>query len=253
MKADSIIPQLGEIREDDTFQEYQVNVIVDNAETTGTPVIFEANPRYKNLFGTIERVVDRNGIWRADFTRVRAGSMAKADGGYLVINATDALTEPGVWNTLKRVLRNRQMEIQQYESGFFGTSSALQPEPIGINVKVVMIGDSHIYHLLFGLDEDFKKIFKIRAEFDVEMANDTKSIGSYISFIKSFCEKEGLLPLELSAASEMVEYGARLAGRQNKLSTRFSALADVLREASHWASMEKAERVTDVHVRRALD
>jgi predicted ATP-dependent protease len=246
------ILQLGETREDDTFQEYQVNVIVDNAETTGTPVIFEANPRYKNLFGTIERVVDRNGIWRADFTRVRAGSMAKADGGYLVINATDALTEPGVWNTLKRVLRNRQMEIQQYESGFFGASSALQPEPIGINVKVVMIGDSHIYHLLFGLDEDFKKIFKIRAEFDVEMANDTKSIGSYISFIKSFCQKEGLLPLELSAASEMVEYGARLAGRQNKLSTRFSALADVLREASHCASMEKAERVTDVHVRRAL-
>ena len=244
--------QIGEPREDDTFQEYQVNVIVDNGDTTGTPVIFEANPRYKNLFGTIERVVDRNGIWRSDFTRVRAGSMAKADGGYLVINATDALSEPGVWNTLKRVLRNRQMEIQSYESGFFGTSSALQPEPIGINVKVVMIGDSHIYHLLFGLDEDFKKIFKVRADFDVEMSNDTKSIGSYISFIKTFCEKEGLLPLELSAAAEIVEYGARLAGRQHKLSTRFSVLADVLREASHWAFMEKADRVTDVHVRHAL-
>ncbi len=243
----------GEAPEEEMFLEYQVNVIVDNAETTGTPVIFEANPRYKNLFGTIERVVDRNGMWRSDFTRVRAGSVAKADGGYLVINATDALTEPGVWNTLKRVLRNRQMEIQSYENGFFGTSSALQPESIGINVKVVMIGDSHIYHLLFGLDEDFKKIFKVRADFDTEMVNDAKSIGSYVSFIRSFCEKEGLLPLELSAAAEMVEYGARLAGRQQKLSTRFSLLADVLREASHWASEDKAARVTDTHVRRAID
>ncbi|MBK7259992.1 MAG: AAA family ATPase [Ignavibacteriae bacterium] len=247
----SLIP--GEPAEEETFMEYEVNVIVDNAETTGTPVIFEANPRFKNLFGTIERVVDRNGVWRSDFTRVRAGSVAKADGGYLVINATDALTELGVWNMLKRVLRTRQMEIQSYENGFFGTSSALQPEAISINVKVVMIGDSHIYHLLFGLDEDFKKIFKVRADFDTEMANDAKSIGSYVSFIRSFCEKEGLLPLELGAAAEMVEYGARLAGRQQKLSTRFSLLADVLREASHWASKDRAERVSDVHVRRAID
>jgi lon-related putative ATP-dependent protease len=240
-------------QEEETFMEYQVNVIVDNAETPGTPVIFEANPRYKNLFGTIERVIDRNGIWRTDFTRVRAGSMAKADGGYLVINATDALTEPGVWNTLKRVLRNRQMEIQSFEGGFFGTSSALQPEPMAIDVKVVMVGDSNIYHLLFGLDEDFKKIFKVRADFDTEMPNDAKSIGSYISFIRSFCEHEDLLPLELSAASEIVEYGARLAGRQQKLSTRFSLLADVLREASHWASKVNAGSITDLHVRKALD
>lgn len=243
----------GEQHEEDPFQEYQVNVIVDNADTAGTPVIYEANPRHKNLFGTIERVVDRNGLWRTDFTRVKAGSMAKADGGYLVINATDALSEPGVWNTLKRVLRNRQMEIQFYESGLFGTSSALKPEPIDIHVKVVMVGDSHIYHLLFGLDDDFKKIFKIRADFDVEMANNERSITSYVSFIKTLCERENLLPFKLSAAAEVVEYGARLAGRQHKLSTRFSVLADVLREASYWAAAENAERVSDTHVRRAIE
>ena len=129
-------------KEDDTFLEYQVNVIVDNTDTLGTPVIIEANPRFKNLFGTIERVVDRNGMLRSDFTRVKAGSMLKADGGFLVINAIDALTEPGVWNTLKRVLRNRQIEIQAYDGGLFGVTTALKPEPVDLNVKVIMVGDS---------------------------------------------------------------------------------------------------------------
>jgi len=242
----------GPQREDDTFQEYQVNVIVDNTDTPGTPVIVEASPRFKNLFGTIERVVDRNGMLRSDFTRVKAGSMLKADGGYLVINAIDALTETGVWNTLKRTLRNRQVEIQSYETGFFGMSSALKPEPIDINVKVIMVGDSYVYQLLFGLDEDFKKIFKVRADFDVEMANDAKSISSYVSFIKTLCEREGLLPFEVDAAAEVIEYGARLAGQQKKLSTRFSVLADVLREASYWATKQSAARVNGEHVRTAI-
>jgi ATP-dependent Lon protease len=242
----------GPQREDDTFQEYQVNVLVDNTDTPGTPVIVEANPRFKNLFGTIERVVDRNGMLRSDFTRVKAGSMLKADGGYLVINAIDALTETGVWNTLKRTLRNRQVEIQSYETGFFGMSSALKPEPIEINVKVIMVGDSYVYQLLFGLDEDFKKIFKVRADFDVEMTNDAKSISSYVSFIKTLCERESLLPFEVDAAAEVIEYGARLAGQKKKLSTRFSVLADVLREASYWAAKEGAARVNGAHVRTAV-
>ncbi|MBP1657654.1 MAG: ATP-dependent protease La [Bacteroidetes bacterium] len=239
-------------REEEPFQEYQVNVIVDNTDTPGTPVIIESNPRFKNLFGTIERVVDRNGMLRSDFTRVKAGSMLKADGGFLVINAIDALTESGVWNTLKRVLRNRQLEIQAFDGGLFGVTTALKPEPIDINVKVIMVGDSQIYQLLFGLDEDFKKIFKVRADFDVEMSNDAKSIGSYVSFIKTLCEHEQLLPFEVSAAAEVIEYGARLAGQQKKLSTRFSVLADVLREASYWATRENATRVNGAHVRTAI-
>jgi lon-related putative ATP-dependent protease len=240
-------------KEEDTFVEYQVNVIVDNADVKHAPVILESNPRYKNLFGTIERVVDRNGVWRTDFTRVKAGSIVKADGGYIVINAFDALSEPGVYTTLKRVLRNRQLEIQSLETGMFGASSALKPEPIDLNVKVVMVGDSAVYQMLYGLDDDFKKIFKIRADFDVEMQNDTNAIKSYLSFIKAFCDQEGLLPFELSGAAEVVEYGARLAGQQQKLSTRFSVLADLLREASYWAADETAERVSAAHVRKAVD
>ncbi len=240
-------------KEEDSFTEFQVNVIVDNADVQGVPIIIETNPRYKNLFGTIERVVDRNGIWRTDFTHIKAGSIVRADNGYLVINALDALTEPGVWITLKRILRNRQIEIQPMESGLLGASSALKPEPIDLNVKVIMIGDSYIYQVLYNLDDDFKKIFKVRADFDTEMPNEPKSIENYISFIRMVTEQEHLLPADLSGVAEVVEYGVRLSGRQNKLSTRFSVLADVLRESSFWASREQSSSVTGEHVRQAID
>lgn len=240
-------------REEDQFLEYQVNVIVDNGHLQGVPIIIETNPRYKNLFGTIERVVDRNGVWRTDFLQIRSGSLVKADGGYLVVNALDALVEPGVWTTLKRVLRNHQIEIQPPESGLLGVGSSLKPEPIALQVKVIMIGDPAIYQLLYGLDEDFKKIFKIRADFDVEMPNDEKGIGSYISFIKSLCADEHLPPFEREAVAEVIEHGVRLAGRRNKLSTHFNTIADVLREAGYWTRKDGAPRVTARHVRTALE
>jgi ATP-dependent Lon protease len=239
-------------KEEDAFIEFEVNVIVDNGAEQGVPVITERNPRYKNIFGTIERVVDRNGVWRTDFTRIKAGSLLKADGGFLVLDALDALTEPGVWTMLKRVLRNREIEIQPIEIGLLGGSSALKPEPIKLNVKVIMIGDPSIYHLLYGLDEDFREIFKIRADFDSEMPNNPSSIQSYLSFIKALCDQDHLLPFELEAVGEVIEYGVRLSGRQNKLSTRFSILADVLREASYWTAREGAGTVTREHVRKAI-
>lgn len=240
-------------REEDAFLEYQVNLIVDNDAVKGAPVILEKNPRYKNLFGTIEREVDRNGVWRSDFTHIKAGSIVKADGGYLVLNAPDVLAEPGVWVTLKRVLRNRQIEIQPYESGYLGSSSALKPEPINLNVKVIMIGDPSMYQMLYEYDEDFKKIFKIRADFDTEMPNERKSINSYVSFIKTLGEREGLNTFDPTGVCEVIEHGVRLAGQQNKLSTRFSMLADILREANYWANQEQATRVAGAHVRRAID
>jgi len=240
-------------REEDQFLEYQVNVVTDNGGIQGVPVIIEKNPRYKNLFGTIEREVDRNGVWLSEFTHIKAGSIVKADGGYLVLNVLDALSEPGVWTTLKRILRNRQIEIQPFESGLLGASSALKPEPIDLNVKVIMVGDSAMYQMLYAYDDDFKKIFKVRADFDTEMPNDEKSVSSYVSFVKTMCDREQLKPFDLSGVCEVLEYGVRLAGRRNKLSTRFSILADVLRESSYWASQEEAEHVTAAHVRKAIN
>lgn len=238
---------------EDEFTEYKVNVIVDNAGASGMPVVVETNPRYKNLFGTIDREVDTNGVWRMDFTKIKAGSLVRADGGFLVVNALDALAEPGVWTTLKRVLRNRKIEIQPPESGIFGGSSALKPEAVDLNVKVIMIGDAYIYRALYDMDDDFKKVFKIRADFDTVMQNDETSVSSYTSFIRSLCIQEDLLPFDTSGICELVEYGTRLAGRQSKLSTRFAVLADVIRESSYWAAKESSASVRGSDVKMAID
>ena len=142
---------------------------MDNSDLKHAPVVMETNPNYINLFGSIESTVNRFGVMQTDFTKIKAGSFLKANGGFLVINALDALIEPGVWMMLKRTLRNQIFEIQNYASMFLFSTTRLKPEPIKVNVKVVMIGDEEIYNLLYFVDQDFKKIFKIKAEFDSEM------------------------------------------------------------------------------------
>ena len=246
------LPPLPQQDEDD-FLEFHVNVILDNSEVTSVPIVIETNPRYKNIFGTIDRDVDRNGMWRTDFTLIKTGSLLKADGGFLVINALDALTEQGVWQTLKRTLRNGLLEIQAVETGVFGVSSAFKPEPIEIDVKVVMLGDAYIYFLLYEQDDDFKKIFKVRADFDTEMPKGEKQIDRYIHFIKMICDDEKLKPFDSTALAAIIEHGVRLAGQQNKLSTRFNVIADLVRESNYWATKKKSAVVTEEFVRQALD
>ena len=252
-QAAPIIEMAGGQHEEDDFLEYQVNVVVDNSETKGVPIMIETNPRFKNIFGTIERQVDRNGIWRTDFTLIKPGSLLQADGGFLVINAIDALVEPGVWQNLKRTLRNELLEIQPIETGLFGASSAFKPESIEINVKVIMLGDTYIYFLLYEQDEDFKKIFKVRADFDVAMPKLPQTIKRYINFIKMICDDEKLLPFDNTGISAVIEWGVRLAGRQNKLSTRFNIIADLLREANYWATKEKSSMVSHDHIKKAIN
>ncbi|HLA99895.1 MAG TPA: ATP-binding protein, partial [Bacteroidota bacterium] len=240
-------------QDNDKFVEYEVNVLVDNSQTTGTPFIIETNPRFKNLFGTIEREVDKNGVWRTDFTLIKPGSMLRADGGYLVINAVDALVEPGVWPALKRTLRNGELEIQPLESGIFGATSALKPEAVDLDVKVIILGDATIYYLLYNQDDDFKKVFKVRADFDTEMDNKPDMIRSYVRFIRSISQEENLALFDESAMKSVIEYGARLAGSQNKLSARFNLLADVLHEASYWAVKSGEKTVSRKYVAKAID
>ncbi len=252
-QSQSLLEMAGVATEEDNFLEYAVNVVVDNSDTRGVPIVIETNPRFKNIFGTIEREVDRNGTWRTDFTLIKPGSLLQADGGYLVINAIDALVEQGVWQNLKRTLRNGLLEIQTLETGLFGASSAFKPESIEIDVKVIMLGDAYIYFLLYEQDEDFKKIFKIRADFDVEMPKLPQSIKRYTSFIKMICDDEKLLPFDASAVSAVIEYGVRLSGTQKKLSTRFNIIADILRESCYWATKEKSAIVKRSHIQKALD
>jgi len=234
------------------FIEYKVNVLVDNAHTERAPVIIETTPTYKNLFGTIERDVERLGFWSTDFTRIKAGSLLRANGGYIVFDAFDALIEPGVWEFLKRTLKNRLFTMQNYDP--YGiTSTAMKPEPIPLDVKVIMIGDDHLYHQLYNTVEDFKKIFKVKASFDTEMPNNRENITSYISFIKKISEEETLLPFDKKAVAAVIEYGVRLTGHQKRISTRFSDIADLIREASYWAHKDGKPLVTDTHVDKAYD
>ena len=237
----------------DSFTEYQVNVLVDNSETKKIPIIVETTPNYRNLFGTIERVVERSGIWKTDFSHIKAGSFLRANGGYLILNALDTLVEPGVWPALKRTLKNQVMEVQTYDPLYLFATSALKPEPIECNVKVIMIGDSYIYQLLYNLDDDFKKIFKIKADFDSVMNKDDKKVQQYASFIRKICDEEKLKPFDKTGIAAVVEYGVRMAGRQKKLSTRFYLIADLLREANYWAMKEESEVVSEKHVDKAIE
>jgi lon-related putative ATP-dependent protease len=236
----------------DPFLEYRVNLLVDNSEMPHAPVIIENNPSYINVFGSIESSASRFGAWQTDFTRIKAGSLLKANGGYLVINALDALIEPGVWPTLKRTLRNLTFEIQNFASLFLFSPKSLKPQPIKCSVKVVMIGDDQIYNLLYFLDSDFRKIFKIKAEFDSEVAKSDQTIGDYASFIQKICQEEGLKPFDREGIAAVIEYGTRLAGRQRKVSTRFNVIADVIREAGYWATKDKKTTVSRRHVDRAV-
>ncbi len=259
-----ILTHLEKLRADSEEQEegtpkgdvrrlYTVNVVVDNSRLSGPPVVFENHPSYKNLFGAIERVVGPSGEWRTDFTHIRAGSFVKANGGYLVLQARDMLLEPNVWPALKRALKNRQVEIQALESGFPLPGSILKPEPIPCDVKVVLIGDRETYYLLYNVDDDFKKIFKIKADFDDVMPRSAESVAQYASFVKKVCEDEGLLAFDRGAVARVVEYGVRLAGGRERISTRFNDVADLIRESSYWARRSGRDLVTAEHVEAALE
>lgn len=237
----------------DPFLEYRVNLLIDNSESKGAPIVMETNPNYVNLFGAIESTLNRYGLMQTDFTKIKAGSLLKANGGYLVMNALDALVEIGVWPTLKRTLRYQKLEIQNFTSLYLLSASRLKPEPVDINVKVVMIGDATIYNLLYFLDEDFKKIFKVKAEFDSEMAKDAQTVTEYASFIKKITEDDKLLGFDKEGIAAVVEYATRLAGRQKKVSTRFHIIADVIRESSYWAKKEGKKLVSRSHVEKAIE
>lgn len=243
---------LREQKNKDEFREYQVNVLVDNAETDVVPIIFETTPSHKNLFGTIERHAAGPGMYVSDFLNIKAGSLLRAHGGYLVLNGFDALIEPGVWQALKRTLRNGVVDIQTFDPFHIFSSSALKPEPITVDVKVIMIGTQWLYYLLFYRDEDFKKIFKVKADFDTVMEKNAANINEYASFIKSICHAEHLLPFTKQAVAEIIEYGVRIAGRKDKLSTRFHIVADIIREADYWAKQRKAKSINAEDIETAI-
>jgi lon-related putative ATP-dependent protease len=251
-------PRRGEeeappFRKKEPFEEFAVNLILDNSETRKAPVIIENNPSYRNLFGTLERIVDRFGYWRTDFSRIKGGSLLQANGGFLVINAMDLFSEPGTWQTLKRTLMSGQFSVAGYDPFYMMAGSGLKPEPIPINVKVVLIGERRIYNLLWTYEEDFKKIFKIKADFDNVMALNDTTLKQYISFVKKVACTENLLTFDAGALEEVMAFGSRLAGRKDKLSTQFTNIADLVREAAFCAAEKNKKTVGRDEVCEAVE
>jgi len=236
----------------DYLKDYEVNIILDNANTKECPVYIETTPTYTNLFGTIEKYSDGQGGWYADFTRIKGGSLLRADGGYIVINAMDAFIEPGVWKALKRVLLYGKLEIQDLANFYQFSPSIIKPEPIEIKAKVILVGNNYVYSILSNYEDDFNKIFKIKAEFDYEMKLTDTALNEYARIIKKLIENEKLLEFDRTALAKIAEYGARYAGEKNKLTTRFAYITDLARESSFWAKDNGDDIVTAYHVNHAF-
>lgn len=241
----------GEIGEE-TLVRYTVNLVVDNGQTQGRPVVVETDPSVANLVGTIEaRLLDGSRA-TSDHTRIRAGALARANGGFLVLNAMDVLAEPGAWPVLKRALRHQQVVIRSRETLFALSGQTLQPEPIDLQVKVVMLGDRALYDALYELDEEFGKIFKVLADFDRDFPLGKEEVHDFLSVMAKIVDEEKLPPLDREGMRALVEEGVRLGGPRRRLTARFSDVADILREAGFMAKNQGAEVVTGSHIAAAV-
>ncbi|HEX2930432.1 MAG TPA: ATP-binding protein [Candidatus Binatia bacterium] len=236
----------------DPFLPYRVNVFVDNSDIQGPPIIVETNPSYHNVFGVIEKKPIVGG-YVTDFTLIKAGSISRANGGYLVLYDRDVLSNAGVWEALQRVIKNRELRIEE-PGAFFGfvPPQGLRPEPIPTDTKVIMIGDPALYRTLASVDRDFRETFKVKADFNFEIDRSQENITAFACFISDYCNREKLRHFDAEGVARVIEQCARHVEDQNKLSTRFSDMADLLIEANYWAGKEQVELVSARHVERAI-
>lgn len=246
-------PQTAAWQQEQAFRKFQVNLLVDNSRTEGAPVVVELNPSYNNLFGRVEKETVFGALY-TDSTMIKAGSLHRANGGYLVLPADDVLRNLLAWDGLKRTLKSGEVQIEEIgeRMGFLATKS-LRPAPIPFNAKVILVGRSLYYYLLHRHDEEFPELFKVRAEFDTRTDLGEESVKEFLSFICAFCRGQELKHLDAGALGKVLEHALRLADDQEKISTHFGALADVIREAHFWAGEEGAERIGAAHVKKALE
>jgi lon-related putative ATP-dependent protease len=230
---------------------YQVNLIVEHEPTEGAPVVDESHPTYTNLIGKIERRAHM-GVMYTDFTEIRAGAVLQANGGFLLVNAIDVLRQPFSWDALKRVIKTGVVTIED-PSEFYGFSTAgLRPEPIPVSVKVVLVGPPVLLHLLQTYEEDFSKMFKVKADFDVDVDRDERLEKQYAQFVARLCRDEDLPHFCADAVGEIIRQGHRLADRHDRLSLRFSMVSDLVREAGYWAKKDGHAFVTRQDVETAI-
>jgi len=234
------------------FSRYKVNVLIDNSKLEGAPVVYEVNPTYANLFGVMERRASFGALF-TDFTMIRGGSLHRANGGYLVIQALDLLQWFISWEALKRALKNRKITIEDpAEMLGFITTKGIKPEPIPLQVKIILIGEPYIYHLLYLRDEQFKKLFKVKAHLDDLVDRDQEEMLKYAAFAARAVREEGLRHVDKTGLARLLEYGVEVAGRQKKLTLKMALLRDILREADFWAEEESSALITREHLDKAI-
>ncbi|MFQ5665449.1 MAG: Lon protease family protein [Candidatus Binatia bacterium] len=236
----------------DGLVDYAVNVLVDNSATAGAPIIVESSPTYKNLFGAVERMVDPFGKLVTNFTRIKAGSLLRAHGGCVIINLLDALSEPLVWRALKRCLKSEELEIEAYDPFALFATTTLKPEPMRISTRVVLTGPTEPFQLLYFLDEEFRAIFKVRADFGFEV-DGTDARRSFVVQVARIVRDEQLPAFRAAAVARLLEFGARSVGDRRKLPSQWDELADVMREAAFWCRKDGGAEVDASHVERALE
>ena len=235
------------------FKKFEVNVVVDNSNVKGAPVVMESNPTYQNLFGRVEKEA-QFGALVTDFTMIRGGSLHRANNGYLILPVEDLLRNQFSYEGLKRALKSEHINIEELEERLgYITSKTLKPEPIPMNIKVVLIGDPDLYEQLYVLDMEFNQLFKVKADFDTTMEWTEENVEQYAAFVCTLCQKENLKHLDSSALAKLIEHSSRLAEDQQKLSTRFADVADVIREANYYATEENSNLVTGTHVKKAIE
>ncbi len=234
------------------LERYKVNLVVDNADTKGAPLVEEANPTYNKLVGRIERKA-KFGAFYTNFTMIRSGAVLKANGGYLLLNALDVLRNPFSWDAIKRIIKKNEVTIEDVYELYGFTGGGIKPEPIPVSLKIIMLGSPWLYHLLYSYDEDFRELFKVKSDFDTQTKNSPEEKMLYANFIGNIGKNDGLLPFDRSAVAGVIDHAVRLAEKKEKLSLRFSNLADLVRESSYWATRGGSSVVLAEHVDKALD
>lgn len=240
-------------QQDQRYLKYEVNVIANNADLKGAPILMELNPTYNNLFGKVEHESDM-GTLITNFTLIRGGALHKANGGYLIIPLKELLLNYFSWDSLKRALKNNEVVIEDVREryGFLSTKS-LKPDPIPLNVQIILIGSPRLYYLLYEWDEDFKELFKVKAEFDTSMDYSLQNIKDFAVVIYKIERENNLLPLNDEAIASIIEQASRMAQNQNKISIKFGEISNILHEAHHYAQLETEDKITSNHIKKAID
>ena len=235
------------------WDNYRVNVFVDNSKTDGAPVIVDSNYTFNNLFGKLE-YENYYGMLKTDYTMLRPGLLQKANGGYIMFQANDLLSNPACYEYLKKVLRNKEIGIDNsVEQRSSMVLVSLKPEPIPLNVKVILIGSENVYQTLLSVDDDFRKLFKIKVEFEDFAPLDDVNLNDFAGFVHGFCNDQELPHLDKYAVAKLAEYSCKLAGDQDKLSTKFGELSQVIVEAATWAKLDSSKIVTAEYITKALN